>query len=94
VAHASRRTYIVVFVILAVLTALEVGLIYLPGIAKGPLVGALIGVAVAKASLVGLFFMHLRNETRALKLTVALPLMTPGVYALVLVAEAGWRFMR
>jgi cytochrome c oxidase subunit 4 len=93
-AHASRRLYLSVFLVLAVLTALEVGLVYLPGIGKASLVVALVGVAIVKASLVGLFFMHLRHETRALKLTVAVPLMTPGVYALVLVAEAGWRLLR
>jgi len=92
-AHASRRLYIGIFVALAVLTVLEVGLIYLPGIARGPMVTALVGVAIVKASLVGLFFMHLRDETRALKLTVAVPLMTPGLYAVVLVAEAGWRLL-
>ncbi len=92
-ARASRTQYLTVFLLLAVLTAVEVGVVYLPGIAKGPMVLALVGLAVAKASLVGLFFMHLRHETRALKLTVAVPLMTPGLYALVLVAEAGWRLL-
>jgi len=92
-AHASRAQYLAVFLLLAVLTAVEVGVVYLPGIAKGPMVLALVGLALAKASLVGLFFMHLRHETRALKLTVAVPLMTPGLYALVLVAEAGWRLL-
>jgi len=92
-ARAPRTQYLAVFLLLAVLTALEVGVVYLPGIAKSPMVLALVGLALAKASLVGLFFMHLRHETRALKLTVAVPLMTPGLYALVLVAEAGWRLL-
>jgi caa(3)-type oxidase subunit IV len=55
------------------------------------MVAALIGLAAVKAALVGLFFMHLRRETPVLKLTVAIPLATPAVYALVLIAEAAWR---
>jgi cytochrome c oxidase subunit 4 len=87
----SRKEYIIVFVALAVLTAVEVAVVYTPGIGKGPMILALIGLALTKASLVGLFYMHLKHETRILKLTVAIPLMTPAVYAVVLIAEAAWR---
>jgi cytochrome c oxidase subunit 4 len=90
-AHVNRKEYWVVFVALAVLTALEVAVVYVPGIPKGLLVSALILLAVAKASCVGLFYMHLKHETRILKLTVAIPLATPAVYAVVLVLEAAWR---
>jgi caa(3)-type oxidase subunit IV len=91
-AHASRKTYWIVFGSLAILTVLEI-MVATPsmGIPKKPMVLALISMALAKASLVGLFFMHLRNERRALKLTVALPFLFPAIYALVLIAEAGWR---
>ncbi len=88
----SRKEYIVVFVALALLTAVEVAVVYMPGIGKGPMILALVGLALTKASLVGLFYMHLKHETRILKLTVAIPLMTPAVYAVVLIAEAAWRF--
>jgi hypothetical protein len=37
--------------------------------------------------------MHLIHEHRVLKLTVAIPLCAPGIYALVLVTEAGWRMI-
>ena len=89
--HASRKQYLAVFVALAALTAVEIAVIYVPGVGKGPMVVALIGLAAVKAALVGLFFMHLRSETPVLKLTVAIPLATPAVYALVLVAAAAWR---
>jgi caa(3)-type oxidase subunit IV len=52
----------------------------------------LIGLAVTKAACVGLYYMHLKHETRALRLTVALPLAAPPFYALVLIGEAAWRF--
>jgi caa(3)-type oxidase subunit IV len=67
------------------------GLVYVPGIGKAALVGGLVLLAVAKAALVLLFFMHLGNERRALKLSVLLPFLLPAVYALVLVGDALWR---
>jgi len=42
---------------------------------------------------VGLYYMHLKYETRVLKLTIAIPLATPAFYALVLIAESAWRHL-
>ena len=92
-AHVNRKLYWIIWVYLLVLTVVEVGLVYVPGIAKPLLVSALFLLAVVKATLVGLFYMHLRHETTVLKLTVAIPMATPVVYAAVLVAEAGWRLL-
>lgn len=91
---AHRRQYWVIFVWLFVLTVLEVGVVYVPGIEKGLLISALILMAVAKAVLVGLFYMHLGTETKWLKATVAIPMALPAVYAVVLIAAAGWRYLR
>lgn len=93
VAH-GRRQYVVVFVALGVLTLLELGVLRMPGIGRGAAVVALIGLAIAKAALIGFFFMHLKDETRILKLTVFGPLAAPALYALVLMADAAWRFLR
>ena len=90
--HVNRKQYLTVFTALAILTALEVGLVYIPGIAKILLGTALVGLALAKAWTVGWFFMHLGHETRHLKGTVALPFIFPAVYAFVLIADAAWRF--
>jgi caa(3)-type oxidase subunit IV len=87
----ARRKYLDVFVVLVVLTAAELGLVYVPGIARGALVSGLVLLALAKAALVLLFFMHLGGETRALKLTVLLPFLLPAGYALVLIGDAIWR---
>lgn len=91
---SHRRMYWIIFVWLAVLTALEVGVVYVPGIAKGLLVSALLLLAVTKAALVALFYMHLHDETRWLRLTVAIPMAVPAFYAFVLIAEAIWRLLR
>lgn len=93
-AHADhRREYIIIFVWLTVLTALEVGVVYVPGISKGLLISALVLMALAKAMLVALYYMHLNSETTWLKATVAIPMAIPVLYAAVLVAEASWRYL-
>ncbi len=89
-----RREYLTVFVGLIALTALEVGVIRMPGVGRGPMIAALLGLAASKAALIGLFFMHLKRETRALRLTVFGPLAAPAVYALALMADSAWRLLR
>lgn len=89
--HPSRRQYLGVFLGLAALTAVEVAAVYLTGLSKGLLITLLTLLAVTKAALVGLFFMHLRSETSYLKATVLLPMSMPALFAVVLVAEAMWR---
>jgi cytochrome c oxidase subunit 4 len=91
--RTSRKPYLYVFLALAALTAAEVGVIYVPGVARAPLVAALVLLALAKAALVLLYFMHLAHETRALKLTVLAPFLVPAVFAFTLVAEAAWRYL-
>jgi cytochrome c oxidase subunit IV len=91
--HVNRRQYWVIWLYLLVLTVVEVALVYVPGIPKGLLVSGLFALALAKAALVGLFYMHLKHETRVLRWSVAIPLATPVVYAAVLVAEASWRLL-
>jgi caa(3)-type oxidase subunit IV len=90
-ATASRgRQYLVVFGVLAVLTALEVGVAYVQG-HRNAVVAALFGLALVKAACVALFFMHLKWETRVLRMVVVLPLTLPVLYAFVLIAEGIWR---
>ncbi|HEY0706596.1 MAG TPA: cytochrome C oxidase subunit IV family protein [Polyangia bacterium] len=85
------RGYFVAFAALALLTLAEVGVVYVPGIARGLLIAALILLAVAKAALVLLVFMHLRGEARGLRLGVILSCLFPAIFAAVLIAEAAWR---
>jgi cytochrome c oxidase subunit 4 len=90
--HASRKEYWVIFVMLGVLTLLELG------VAKMDMgthlkVSGLVLLALAKATLVALFYMHLKHETRVLRLTVAIPLMVPMLYALVLIGDSMWRHL-
>lgn len=91
---SSRRSYLLVFLVLVVLTVAEVAVVQVPGVGRTLLIAALVLLAVAKAGLVLVSFMHLGHESRGLKLTVVLPLLLPAVYALVLIAEAKWRFLQ
>jgi caa(3)-type oxidase subunit IV len=88
------REVFTIFVVLAVLTALEVGVASVPGISHVLKGFVLVSLAVTKAACVGLYYMHLKNETKILKLTVAIPMATPAFYALVLISEAAWRLTR
>ena len=90
-AHASRKQYLAIFGTLAVLTALEVAVTKVPGISHRLMASALILMALGKAGLVALFFMHLRSDTKVMKMTVLLPFAFPALYAFVLIAEAAWR---
>ena len=91
---AHRRQYVVVFLVLGVLTLVELAVVRTPGIARPAVVVALVAIAVAKAALIALFYMHLRFETRILRLTVLGPLLAPAVYGIVLIAETAWRAVR
>jgi cytochrome c oxidase subunit 4 len=97
-AHSHKpniREYMIIFVALAVLTVVEVAVtrpeLHVP---HGPMTLALVGLALTKAAIVALYYMHLKHETRVLKLTVALPMAAPTIYALVLISEAAWRLTR
>jgi len=88
----DRKKYLQVFFWLFVLTVLEVGVAYLEAyMGKTALVTALIGLALAKAAAVAMFFMHLNHETKFMRWTVAFPMAFPALYAFILIAEGAYR---
>jgi cytochrome c oxidase subunit IV len=91
-AAATRQKYLIIFLLLTVLTALEIGVTYI-GLEKKTLIWLLIAMAVGKAGLVAFYYMHLGAETRGLKLSVLIPLCIPAIYALILMAETAWRLL-
>lgn len=91
-AHINRKEYWVIFVALAVLTIIEVGVVEVP-IGKTAIIAALIGLAVVKAAIVALFYMHLNHDTTVMKWSIALPLSIPAVYAVVLIIDAQMRLL-
>jgi caa(3)-type oxidase subunit IV len=89
--HKSHvQKYLKVFAALVILTGLELGVVY-AGLPKSTLIALLIGLALAKAGAVALWFMHLADERRVLRLMVGLPLLIPPLYAVVLLTESVFR---
>ena len=87
-AHVShKKSYIVIFVILAVLTAIEIWVAELHQLSKFAKGSSLTFLAVGKAFIVAYYYMHLKEETKWLKFISAVPIMA-GVYATVLCLEA------
>ena len=69
----TEPNYMAVFWWLLALTVLEIAVIYMP-VARMIIVILLIGLALSKASLVGLYFMHLKFERFTLGLIALTPL--------------------
>lgn len=70
----KEPNYMAVFYALAVLTVLEIGVIYLP-VSKLIIGASLVILALAKASLVALYYMHLKFERTALGVIALTPLI-------------------
>ena len=70
----KEPNYMAIFYLLTVLTALEVGIVFVP-VAKLIVAVALIGLALFKAVLVALYFMHLKFEKRTLGIIALTPLI-------------------
>jgi caa(3)-type oxidase subunit IV len=68
----SQNNYIKIFIILSVLTVIEVGLVYM-GLPKMLLATLLVIFAVWKAALVAMHFMHLKFEKRTLTIVALVP---------------------
>ncbi|MDP3768957.1 MAG: cytochrome C oxidase subunit IV family protein [Dehalococcoidia bacterium] len=69
----KHPNYMAIFWYLAILTVIEIAVIYMP-LAKFTIGVLLCGLALGKATLVAMYFMHLRFETRTLGLIAIIPL--------------------
>lgn len=86
--HKShKKEYFIVFIALAVLTAIEIWVAEIHGITKMAKGSALTFLAIGKAFIVAYSYMHLKDETKWMKFVAAVPIMA-GVYATVLCLEA------
>jgi cytochrome c oxidase subunit 4 len=85
-AEGRKPRYMLVFGGLAVLTAIEVTVAFM-GFERQATVLLLIGLAIWKALLVALYFMHLKWETRALKFLAMAPLLPAAIMIVVIMME-------
>ena len=64
--HPSPAEYVVIGIILAAITSVEVALFYVDGISHNAMVVMLIALSAVKFGLVVGYFMHLKQDTRLL----------------------------
>ena len=87
--HGVRKPYLLVFVFLAIITIIEV---QIPtsgesiGLQKAEQIVFLMATAVAKGSLVALYYMHLRYEPLVLRYVPLVPLGLVAILVLTLIA--------
>jgi len=82
-----KKEYLMVLVVLSVLTIAEVGITFTRLDRK--IMGVLlVGMAVTKASFVGLYYMHLKYEKKLLLWVAFTPLPLSAVYAAALMLDA------
>jgi len=88
-AHSHTKKYLIIFAILAVLTAIEIAI---PEMSLDYTLHAvsLSFLAVIKAGLVGWYYMHLEFESNWLKFISLIPI-SAFIYAVVLMLETGAR---
>jgi cytochrome c oxidase subunit 4 len=85
----NHPNYVLVWVALAVLTAVEVGITFLSW-SKTVLIIVLVGLAVWKAVLVAMYFMHLKYEKRPLRILAVAPLPLAFILVLAVITEFRW----
>ena len=85
--HDHRRRYIVIWGVLLVFTMIEIGITFLP-LPRWALIVGLLAFMLAKASVVGLYYMHLITEKTALRWVIILPGLLAALYGIVLIREA------
>ena len=86
-AEHKHPNYMAIFWLLAILTVVEIGVVFLPfgKMINGTLLCAL---AVGKAALVAMYFMHLKFETRTLGLIAITPLAIATLLVFVILPDA------
>jgi cytochrome c oxidase subunit 4 len=81
--------YIAIFFYLAALTAVELGIAFLPW-PKSVLIALLLFLAVWKALLVALYYMHLRFEPNRIRILAIAPLPLAVILVLAVTREFRW----
>jgi cytochrome c oxidase subunit 4 len=89
VVHRRHPNYIAVFVGLGVLTAIELTVAFLPW-PKRTIILLLIFLAVWKALMVALYFMHLRFESNRLRILAIAPLPLAVILVTAVITEYVW----
>lgn len=79
--HRHHPKYLLVFLALAILTVMEVGIVYIEGIPHAPF---LLAMAFLKIALVLLYFMHLRYDSKWFSFIFFIPFVLVIPFVIVL----------
>src|SRR6266480_6518323 len=82
----KHPNYMAIFWFLAILTVVEIAVIYMP-LAKFTIGVLLCALALGKATLVAMYFMHLKFETRTLGMVAVTPLVIATLLIFVLLPD-------
>src|SRR5713226_6743326 len=85
-AEHKHPNYMAIFWYLAILTVIEIAVIYTP-LAKVTIGVLLRALALGKASLVAMYFMHLRFEARTLGMVAVTPLVIATLLVFLLLPD-------
>ncbi|UCC84517.1 MAG: cytochrome C oxidase subunit IV family protein [Gemmatimonadota bacterium] len=70
----KQPSYMLIWFVLLVLTIVEVGVAYVSSLPRNVLIVVLVGLAIWKATLVAMYYMHLKFERLRLILLATAPL--------------------
>ena len=82
----KHPNYMAIFWYLAILTVVEIAVIYLP-MPKFTIGVLLCALALGKATMVAMYFMHLKFETRTLGMVAVTPLLIATLLVFVLLPD-------
>jgi len=88
----DEPNYMAIFYWLAALTALEVGVTY-AGFPKLLMIAILVGLALTKAAMVAMYFMHLKFERTTLGLIALTPPLLLVLFACITYPDTAWRLL-
>ncbi len=83
----KQPNYYLIWLFLAVLTAVEVGVAFISHLPRTALILILVGLAVWKATLVAMYYMHLKFERLRLILLASAPLPLAVILVLAVLLE-------
>ena len=85
--HAKHPPYVWIWGALALLTALEIGVAFLQDWSKTVIIVILLLLAVWKAALVALYYMHLRFEPNRVRILALAPLPLAVILVVAVITE-------
>jgi cytochrome c oxidase subunit 4 len=83
----KQPSYMLIWFVLLVLTVVEVGVAYMSSLPRNVLIVVLVGLAVWKATLVAMYYMHLKFERLRVILLATAPLPLAVILVLAILLE-------